>query len=174
MSDRQLSKRSKRRLRSKVAILVAQKVPHISDQPPRDQSPSLSVIHPGSSSSGDRSPSPSGHAAESMSNLSPSASVTRSSSDQSPVHTMSSDRSPPALDEDCLENVRGVDHDSEVTVGTNSSDDLCGDVSSKEESSSVSISESLSHDSEDESETEVGGHSQLQDTTPLSPSPCFC
>ena len=156
MSDRQLSKRSKRRLRSKVAVLVAQKVPHTNDQQSRDRSPSPSVIHPGSSSS-DRSPSPSVHAAESMSDLSPSASV----------HTMSSDRSLSALDEDCLESVREVDHDSEVR--NYSSDDLCGDVSSKEGSSSVSISESLSNVSEDESETEVDGHSQQQDSSPLFP-----
>ena len=165
MSDRQLSKRSKRRLRSKVAVLVARKVPHTSDQPPRDRSPSPSVIHPGLSSS-DRSPSPSVHAAESMSNLPLSASVTGSLSDQSPVHTMSSDRSLSASDDDCVKSARESDHVSEER--NYSSDDL-GDVSSKEGSSSVSISESLSNVSEDESETEVGGQAQPQDTSPLFP-----
>ena len=100
--------------------------------------------------------------------LSPSASVTGSLSNQSPtpsVHTMSSNRLLSASDEDSLQSLREVDHDSEV----HSSDNLCDDVSSREGSSSVSISESLSNVSEDESETEAGWQSQPHDASPLFP-----
>lgn len=128
MSDRHVSKRSKRRLRSKVALLVAQKVPHTRDQPPRGRSPSPSV----GSSSSNYSPSLSVCPESfSMSDLSPSASATGFLSNQSPspsVHAMSSDRSLSASDEDCLRSIREVDYDSEVR----SSNDLCGDVASKE------------------------------------------
>ena len=163
MSDRQLSKRSKRRLRSKVALLVAeqlaarvQQTPSVDTTSGRSPSPS---VHTGSTS--DRSPSPSVH--------------TGSTSDRSPspsVHTGSmSDRSPSTSDYDC--HMESVGHDSSE-VRDSSSEDLCGegslDVSGMEECSSASssISESLSSVSGVESDNDEG-QSQQEDTVPLFP-----
>ena len=162
MSDHQLSKRSKRRLRSKVALLVAeqlaarfQQAPSVDTTSGRSPSPS---VHTGSTSG--RSPSPSVH--------------TGSTSDRSPSPSVQSDRSPSTSDDDChMESVGEINHDSSE-VHDSSSEDPCGegspDVSSMKgcSSASSSISESLSSVSGVESDNDEG-QSQQEDTVPLFP-----
>ena len=117
MSDHQLSKRSKRRLRSKVALLVAeqlaarfQQAPSVDTTSGRSPSPS---VHTGSTSG--RSPSPSVH--------------TGSTSDRSPSPSVQSDRSPSTSDDDChMESVGEINHDSSE-VHDSSSEDPCGEGS---------------------------------------------